>query len=86
MSTITHREITSTRSEWIVPAAEPWGAAHSEVGKAWAEAERAYRAACQIPEDAALSDNAISFRPGDGEILIGFTIERAATGSEVAGR
>lgn len=75
MATFTTRTVSSRRREWIVPAAEPWGAAAAEVGKAWTAAQVAYREQHSIPVGTALPDNALSFRPRDDEIVISFTVE-----------
>jgi hypothetical protein len=75
MATYTTRTIASTRSEWIVPAAEPWGAAGAEVGKAWAAAEQAYWKARDLPAVGSLPDDALRFHVRDGEIVISFTVE-----------
>ncbi|MFD9564403.1 hypothetical protein [Streptomyces sp. NPDC059994] len=77
MATYTTRTVTSTRWEWIVPAAEPWGAAAAEVGKAWAAADLAYREQRGIAEGEPLSDDALRFTVADDAIVIGFTVEEA---------
>lgn len=75
MATFEHRTITSTRHEWSVPAAEPWGAAAGEIGKAWGAAESAYRQAHNVPENAALPDDALWFHVTDDAVVIAFTLE-----------
>ncbi|WP_052189870.1 hypothetical protein [Streptomyces sp. NRRL S-1824] len=75
MATFTARTITSTRREWIVPAAEPWGAPAAEVGKAWAVAELAYREQHSLPAEQALHDDALRFKVTDDAIVISFTTE-----------
>lgn len=75
MPTWSSRTITSTRHEWEVPAAEPWGAAAAEVGKAWSAADRAYREVHGLPAEGALSDDALRFRVRDDAIVISFTVE-----------
>lgn len=75
MATFTARTITSTRREWIVPAAEPWGAPAAEVGKAWAVAERAYREQHDLPAEQPLRDDALRFKVTDEAIVISFTTE-----------
>ncbi|MEU9470464.1 hypothetical protein AB0D78_28370 [Streptomyces avermitilis] len=75
MATHTTRTITSTRREWAVPAAEPWGAAAAEIGKAWAVAERAYREQYDLGPEDRLADDALRFKVADDEIVISFTIE-----------
>jgi hypothetical protein len=79
MATFTTETVTRTIRRWIIPAAEPWGAAAAEIGKAWAVAERAYREHHGIPEDQPLHDNALRFRVGeDATILIEFETEERA--------
>lgn len=78
MATFTSRTITSTRREWAVPASPPFGAPAAEVGKAWAVAERAYREEHGLGKDDFLPDNALTFQPGDDEIVISFTTEEQA--------
>lgn len=75
MATWTSRTITSTRREWEVPAAEPWGAAADEVAKAWEAASRAYGEAHGIPSGGLLPDDALRFRCRDDAIVISFTVE-----------
>ncbi|MFD3310090.1 hypothetical protein [Streptomyces sp. NPDC058694] len=72
MATYSRRTITTVREEFTVPAAPPYGAAGAEVGKAWALADREYREFHGVPEGEALPDNAISFHPGDDEIVISY--------------
>lgn len=78
MATFTSRTITSTRREWVVPAAEPWGACIGDINAACAVACRAYREAHGLPEGQTLADDALRFKVGDDEIVISFTIEEAA--------
>jgi hypothetical protein len=75
MATFTTETVTTRTHRWIIPAAEPWGAAAAEIGKAWAVAEKAYRAAYGVPDDRALADNALSFHVRDDEIVISFDTE-----------
>ncbi|MDG9701704.1 hypothetical protein [Streptomyces sp. DH37] len=75
MATFTTRTVTTIRREWIVPAAEPWGAPSAEVVKAWQAAEAAYREAHSLPADTPLADNALSLHPTDDAIVISFTTE-----------
>lgn len=75
MATYTTEAVTSTVRRWIVPAAEPWGAAAEEVGKAWRAAQTAYREAFAVPVGEPLADNALRFRVRDEEIVIEFRIE-----------
>ncbi|MBD0743530.1 hypothetical protein [Streptomyces sp. CBMA152] len=78
MATHTVRTVTSTRYEWIVPAAEPWGAAGAEVAKAWTAADMAYRERHGLAGDQPLADDALRFKVTDAEIVISFTVETGA--------
>jgi hypothetical protein len=77
MATFSHRTVTSTRHEWRVPAAEPWGAAAEEISKAWGAATTTYRDINNLPADAVLSGNALTFHVADDEdeIVISFVTE-----------
>ncbi|MFZ3592273.1 hypothetical protein [Streptomyces sp. BH104] len=75
MADFTTETLTRTIRRWIVPAAEPWGAAAAEIGNAWAVAERAYRQQHQIPDEQPVPDNALAFHTRDDQIVIEFTIE-----------
>ncbi|MCQ6250881.1 hypothetical protein [Streptomyces malaysiensis] len=75
MTTVTSRTVTSTRREWIVPAAPPWGAFLGDVRDAIAFASIAYRETHGLPKDAPLADDALRFHVGDEEIVISFTVE-----------
>ncbi|MGW1039866.1 hypothetical protein [Streptomyces sp. NPDC002547] len=75
MASYTIETVTTTIRRWIIPAAEPWGAAAAEIGKAWAAADRAYREQNDLGQDASLPDNALTFHPGDDEIVISFEIQ-----------
>jgi hypothetical protein len=81
MATYTSRTVTSTRHEWIVPAAEPWGAPADEIGKAWAAAEMAYREANNMPEGGGIAGNALAFHVTDDAVVIAFTTETPAGGT-----
>lgn len=72
MATFTRRTITTVRQEFVIPAQPPYGAASAEVGKAWAVAEREYRQHHGLREEERLADDAITFRPGDDEIVLSF--------------
>lgn len=80
MATFSHRRVTTTRHEWRVPAAEPWGAAAGEIGKAWAAAEAEYRHLNNIPQDAPLSDDSMWFHVADDEVVITFVTETPEAG------
>jgi hypothetical protein len=74
----TTETVTRTVRRWVVPAAEPWGAAAAEIGKAWAVAELAYREHFGIPKDQSLHDDALRFHVRDEEIVIEFQTEAVA--------
>lgn len=78
MAEFTSETAVRTIRRWIVPAAEPWGAAAAEIGKAWAVAERAYRESYGIPKEQPLHDDALRFHVRDDEIVIEFTEETKA--------
>jgi hypothetical protein len=71
----TSEVVTRRINRWIVPAAEPWGAAAAEIGKAWAVAEKAYRDHHGIDREQPLHDDALRFHVRDEEIVIEFTVE-----------
>ena len=79
MAEFTCETVTRTVRRWIVPAAEPCGAASAEVGKAWAAAERAYRDHHGVPPEHSLHDNALRFHAYDEQIVIEFETEEAAS-------
>jgi len=74
----TAETVTRTIRRWVVPAAEPWGAAAAEIGKAWAVAERAYRQHFEIPDERPLHDDALRFHVRDEQIVIEFATEAKA--------
>ncbi|MFD5508977.1 hypothetical protein ACFWIB_14540 [Streptomyces sp. NPDC127051] len=78
MATYTSRTVTSTRREWIVPAAQPWGAAWEEIDKAILAAWDAYRTHHRLPLDAAIPGDFARFSASDDEIVISFTVEAAS--------
>jgi hypothetical protein len=75
MATFTTETVTTTVRRWIVPAAEPWGAAAAEIGKAWAVAERAYREHHELDKENPIADDALRFHVTDDEIVITFATE-----------
>ncbi|MEU9495449.1 hypothetical protein ACN6LF_001812 [[Kitasatospora] papulosa] len=77
MATYTTETITRTVRRWIVPAAEPWGAASAEIGKAWAAAEIAYREHYGLDKETPIADDALCFHVTDEAIVITFTTEGA---------
>ena len=78
MADFTSETITRRIHRWIVPAAEPWGAAAAEISKAWVVAERAYRDHFKVPNDKALHDDALRFHVRDDQIVIEYTTEEPA--------
>ncbi|MCM8556164.1 hypothetical protein [Streptomyces sp. STCH 565 A] len=76
MADYTSETITRTIHRWIIPAAEPWGAACDEVSKAWTAAAVAYREAHGLPQDAPVTGDRLRFHVRDEEIVIEFTTER----------
>lgn len=86
MADFTTETVTHTVRRWVVPAAEPWGAAAAEIGKAWAVAERAYRDHFEIPKDGPLRDEALRFHVRDdthcprGHFLIQMSINYESQG------
>ena len=75
MAEYTSETVTRTIRRWIIPAAEPWGAAAAEIGKAWRAAEQDYRHYFNLPDDQPLADNALRFHTRDDEIVISFETE-----------
>jgi len=75
MADYTTETVTRRIRRWIIPAAEPWGAASAEIGKAWAVAELAYREHHGIPKEQPLHDDALRFYVRDEEIVIEFATE-----------
>ncbi|MEU1071882.1 MULTISPECIES: hypothetical protein [unclassified Streptomyces] len=75
MATYTSRTITSTRREWIVPAAEPWGAFLGDVRAALNAAAAEYQRQHGLTESVSLADDALRFKVTDDEIVISFTVE-----------
>lgn len=80
MATYTRRTVTTTRREWIVPAAGPWGAALGDIRAAIAAASVAYRETHGLPQDYALPDDALRFHVGDDAVLVSFTTEEPDRG------
>jgi hypothetical protein len=78
MATWTWRTVTSTRHEWIIPAAQPWGATLRDLRGAIAAASVAYREHHGLPIDAVLADDALRFHVTDDAVLISFTTEETA--------
>jgi hypothetical protein len=75
MATYTSRTVTSARREWIVPAAQPWGASIGDINAATAAACQAYREQHGIADTTPLADDALRFHTSDDEIVISFTVE-----------
>jgi len=76
MAAWSHRTVTSTREEWEVPAAAPWGACLGDIQSALLAASNAYRAAHGLPEDHQLWDDVLRLHVTDDSIVISFTTER----------
>jgi hypothetical protein len=70
--------VTRTIRRWIVPAAEPWGAAAAEIGKAWAVAELAYREHHGLDREQPLRDDALRFHVRDEAVVIEFQTDATA--------
>lgn len=75
MAEFTSETVTRTLRRWIVPAAEPWGAAAAEIGKAWSAAEIAYRKEHRVDPGQPLHDDALRFHATDEVIVIEFATE-----------
>jgi hypothetical protein len=75
MATYTSRTVTTVRREWIVPAANPWGACIGDINAACAAACRAYREERGLAEGEPIADDALRFHVGDEEIVISFETE-----------
>lgn len=75
MPSYTHREITSRRIEYIVPAAQPWGACLGDMYAAINAARVAFIDEHNLDPMQPLSDDALWFHPRDDDIVISFTIE-----------
>jgi hypothetical protein len=75
MATYSTETVTSTVRRWVIPAAEPWGAACEEVSKAWTAAAIAYREAHGLPEGAAVVGDQLRFHVRDEDIVIEFSME-----------
>jgi len=75
----TSETVTRRIHRWIVPAAEPWGAAAAEIGKAWAVAERAYRDHHGLDREQPLHDDALRFHVRDEAVVIEFQTETPTT-------
>lgn len=80
MTTFTTRTVSSLRPEWIVPAAEPWGATHAEIAKALVQADRAYREHHGISEEVMIPDDALTFHARDDQVIISFAVETEQPG------
>ncbi|MET8693607.1 hypothetical protein ABZV65_13810 [Streptomyces bauhiniae] len=76
MATYTTEVVRRAVHRWVVPAAEPWGAASDEITKAWGAAAVAYRKAHGLPDDASLPGDALWFHVRDDEVVIQFTTKQ----------
>lgn len=79
MADFTSETVTRTIRRWIVPAAEPWGAAAAEIGKAWAVAELAYREHHGLDHKQPLRDDALRFHVRDEAVVIEFQTDSTTT-------
>ncbi|MGW0795966.1 hypothetical protein [Streptomyces sp. NPDC002692] len=75
---VTERTVTITRREFIVDATPGFGATHTDVGTAWRNAERSFRETHNLPADHALADTALTFWPGDEDIVISYETQGPA--------
>lgn len=75
MATYSHREIVSRRIEYIVPAAQPWGACLGDMLAAINAARVAFIDEHKLDPMQSLTDDALRFLPVDDEIVISFTVE-----------
>jgi len=75
MATYTTREVVTRRREWIVPAAQPWGAAWEELDKALAGAAVFYRQQHGLDEGASVPGDFARVLPMDDDIVITVTVE-----------
>lgn len=75
MADYTSETITRTIRRWIVPAAEPWGAAIGDINAACASACRAYREVHGMTEGQTLPDDALRFHVRDDAVVIEFATE-----------
>lgn len=80
MATYTTRTVTTRTKQYVVPAAQPWGADYGEISKAARAASAELRQLRGLPPDADLMDDALRFFPADDEIIISFTIEETQRG------
>jgi hypothetical protein len=71
----TSETITRTIRRWIIPAAEPWGAAADEISKAWSAAADAYRLVYGLTDGDSLPGDALRFHVRDDAIVIEFVFE-----------
>lgn len=70
MAEYSRRVMRTTRVEFSVPAAEPWGACWVEVMKAIRAATRELVEAGRLAEGADPSDDTIRIRVGDDEVIV----------------
>jgi hypothetical protein len=75
MATYSRREYTTRHIEYTVPCDGLWGACWAEVDKAMQVAAREFRQVHGLSQEAALSDDALRFFPGDDEIVIRFEVK-----------
>ncbi|MGW2113728.1 hypothetical protein [Streptomyces zhihengii] len=80
MATWTWRTVASTRHEWEVPAAEPWGACLGDIQSALLAAANSYRRVHGLADGEPLTDDALRLKVTDDAILISFTEEQPVAG------
>lgn len=73
MATFTTETVTTSVCRWIIPAAEPRGAAAAEIGAAWTAAENSYREHHGLDDAMPVPGDALTFHATDDAIVISFT-------------
>jgi len=76
MATYSTREVVTRRREWVVPAAQPWGAAWEELDKALAGAAVFYRQQHGLDEGASVPGDFARVFSDEEAIVITVTVER----------
>lgn len=72
MATYSRRERTTKRVEFVVPAAQPWGAAWVEVWKAVRAAHVELEDMGRIKPGSDAPDDAITITPDDDAVIVSF--------------
>jgi hypothetical protein len=78
VATYSHRTITSTRREWIIPTTYLRGACLGDMEAAIGAAAQDYRHYFNLSDAVALPDDALMFTTTDESIVISFTVEQPA--------